>query len=161
MRRKKLMILVVLLMVVSFAAVSTTLYINGSTTISANQTDFNIYYSDASVNGVQDLSVIADDTHISFTTSLATLGEKYVLDYEVTNGSKNYDADLVMECSAGNEYLTVTNEFDDVTNLEALKTRSGKLTLELQKSYAGEEDMDVTITCEIDASGLERTSLGE
>ena len=161
MKKKKTLLLVVLLMAVGFAAVSTTLFINGQTKINANQDDFNVYYSDALVNGVQDKSVIADDTHISFTTTLERLGEKYVLDYEVTNGSKNYDAELVMECTQGNEYLTVTNEFDTTTNLEALKTRSGKLTLELIKSYAGEEDLDVTITCEIDANAIERDSLGE
>ena len=161
MKRKKSVLLVVLLMAVGFAAVSTTLYINGQTKINANQDDFNVYYSDALVNGVQDLSVITDDTQITFTTSLKTLGEKYVLDYDVTNGSKNYDAKLAMECSAGNDYLTVTNEFDTSTNLSSLATRSGKLTLELQKSYAGEEDMDVTITCEIDADAVERDNLGD
>ena len=161
MKRKKSVLLVVLLMAVGFAAVSTTLYINGQTKINANQDDFNVYYSDAKVNGVQDKSVIADDTHITFTTTLETLGEKYVLDYDVTNGSKNYDAEVTMECSEGNEYLSVTNEFDTTTNLEALKTRSGKLTLELKKSYAGDTDMDVTITCTIDANAIERDSLGE
>ena len=159
--KRKNMLLVVLLMAVGFAAVSTTLFINGQTKISANDDDFNVYYSNALVNGIQDLSVITDDTHISFTTTLETLGEKYVLDYDVTNGSKNYDAELVMECTQGNEYLTVTNEFDDSTNLEALKTRSGKLTLELIKSYAGDTDLDVTITCTIDANAIERGSLGE
>ena len=86
MKRKKTIILVVLLMAVGFAAVSTTLFINGQTKINANQDDFNVYYSDAYVNGVQDKSVIEDNIHISFTTELSTLGEKYVLDYEVTNG---------------------------------------------------------------------------
>ena len=161
MKKKKTLLLVVLLMAVGFAAVSTTLYINGQTKINANQDDFNVYYSDALVNGIQDKSVIADDTHITFTTTLETLGEKYVLDYDVTNGSKNYDAKLVMECSEGNDYLTVTNEFDTTTNLEALKTRSGKLTLELIKSYAGDTDMDVTITCTIDENAIERESLAE
>ena len=161
MKKKKTLLLVVLLMAVGFAAVSTTLYINGQTKINANQDDFNVYYSDALVNGIQDKSVIADDTHITFTTTLETLGEKYVLDYDVTNGSKNYDAKLVMECSEGNDYLTVTNEFDTTTNLEALKTRSVKLTLELIKSYAGDTDMDVTITCTIDANAIERESLAE
>ena len=161
MKNKKSMILVVLLMAVGFAAVSTTLYINGTTKINANQDDFNVYYSDALVNGVQDLSVITDDTNITFTTTLETLGQQYVLDYDVTNGSKNYDAELVMECTEGNDYLTVTNEFDTTTNLEALQTRSGKLTLELKKSYAGDNDMDVTITCTINANAIERGSLGE
>ena len=161
MKKRKSILLIVLLMAVGFAAVSTTLYINGQTKINANQDDFNVYYSNALVNGVQDLSVVESETVLTFTTTLSTLGETYELDYEVTNGSKNYDAELTMECTQGNDYLTVTNEFDTDTNLEALQTRSGKLTLELIKSYAGSEDLDVTITCTINANAIERGSLGE
>ena len=160
MKNRKSILLVVLLLAVGFAAISTTLYINGSTKINPNQEDFNVYYSDAYVNGTQDKSVIEDNTHIVFETELSTLGEKYVLDYEVTNGSKNYDAELVMECTGDNEYLTVTNEFDDETILKAKDSREGKLTLELTKSNAG-EDVEVTIACIISANAVERDSLGE
>ena len=126
--KRKYLLTALTIMGIGFAAVSTTLYINGSTKINPNNTDFKVYYSDASVNGTQNLSVIKDDTHISFNTTLDNLGENYILDYDVTNGSKNYDADLEMTCTGGNEYLSVTNEFDDETILEALATRSGKLT---------------------------------
>ena len=160
MKNRKSILLVVLLLAVGFAAVSTTLYINGSTNINPNQDDFNVYYSDAYVNGVQDKSVITDDTHISFTTELSALGEKYVLDYEVANGSKNYDAELIMSCTSSNDYLNITNVFDDETILEARSTRNGTLTLELKKSNAG-EDIDVTIECTIDANAIERTKLNE
>ena len=159
MKNKKSILLVIILMAVGFAAVSTTLFINGQTKINPNQEDFNVYYSDAYVNGTQDKSVIEDNTHIVFETELSTLGEKYVLDYEVTNGSKNYDAELVMECTGDNEYLTVTNDFDTDTILKAKDSREGKLTLELTKSNAG-EDVDVTISCTISANAIERTSLG-
>ena len=113
MKNRKSILLVVLLLAVGFAAVSTTLYINSSTNINPNQDDFNVYYSDAYVNGEKDLSVITDDTHIVFETELSTLGEKYVLDYEVANGSKNYDAELSMTCTSSNDYLNIVNEFDD------------------------------------------------
>ena len=159
MKNKKSILLIIILMAVGFAAVSTTLYINGSTNINPNQDDFNVYYSDAYVNGTQDKSVITDDTHIVFETELSTLGEKYVLDYEVTNGSKNYDAELIMECTGDNEYLTVINNFDTDTILKAKALREGKLTLELTKSNAG-EDVDVTISCTISANATERDSLG-
>ena len=159
MKNRKSILLVVLLLAVGFAAVSTTIYINGSTNIIPNQDDFNVYYSDAYVNGVQNKSVITNDTHIVFETELSTLGEEYILDYEVTNGSKNYDAELVMECTSDNDYLTVTNEFDDDSILVAKDSREGRLTLELTKSNAG-EDVDVTITCIIDANAIERESLG-
>ena len=158
MKRKFLLISLVV-MAVGFAAVSTTLLINGSTLLKANN-DFHVYYSDAYVNGVQDLTVIEDDTHISFKTSLDTLGQEYVLDYEVTNGSKSFDSELVMNCTGGNEYLSVVNDFDDDNILEALNSRTGKLTLTLNKSYVG-SDLDVEIKCTINASAIERDSVKE
>ena len=159
MKRKKTILLVVLLMAVGFAAVSTTLYINGQTKINAYQEDFNVYYSDAYINRTQDKSVIVDDTHILFTTELSSLGEKYELEYEVTNGSKNYDAELDMVCTVGNDYLSVVNEFDDATILESKATRKGKLILQLKKSNTG-DDVEVTIECIIQANAVERISLG-
>ena len=76
MKNRKSILLVVLLLVVGFAAVSTTLYINGSTNINPNQDDFNVYYSDAYVNGTKDLSVIKDDTVIEFTTTFEKINQK-------------------------------------------------------------------------------------
>ena len=56
--KKRTIILVLLLLIVGFAAVSTTLLINGSTIIQANKEDFNVYYSNAFINGIQDKSII-------------------------------------------------------------------------------------------------------
>ena len=95
MNKKYVFLACLLFITVGFAAVSTTLFISGSAMLRANN-DFVVYYSDAYVNGVQDLTVIEDNTHISFKTSLDSLGQEYVLDYEVTNGSKNFDSSLVM-----------------------------------------------------------------
>lgn len=158
--KKRYLMAVIALMAVGFAAISTTLIINGTAKLVENTNDFDVYYSDALVNGVQDLSVINSANEIVFNTTFSTPGEKYVLDYDVTNGSKNYDAELTMVCTGGNEYLSVTNEFDDVDPLVALDTRAGKLTIEMLKSYLG-DDLEVTIECSISASAVERDSLAE
>ena len=159
--KKKGILLVVLLLAVGFAAVTTTLFINGTTNIGTNKSDFDVYYSKAKVNGVEDNTVITDDTHIVFTQEMKKVGETYVLDYDVTNGSRNYDATLTMTCTESNEYLNVTNVFDTDTNLPATETRSGKLTIELKKGYAGETTKEVTIECTINANALERNTLSE
>ena len=155
--RKKYLLIGLLFIAIGFAAVTTTLVINGTSTIKKNSDDFKVYYSDALVNGNQDLSVVVDDTHLSFKTTLDTLGQTYVLDYDVTNSSKIYDAQLTMNCTGGNEYLTVVNSFDTVHNLFATDTRRGKLTLTLAKSYSG-ADMDVEIVCTLGANAVERNS---
>ena len=158
--KKKTILLVVLLLAVGFAAVTTTLFINGTTNIGTNKSDFDVYYSKAKVNGVEDNSVIQDDTHIVFTQEMKKVGETYVLDYDVTNGSRNYDASLTMTCTESNEYLSVTNAFDTDTTLPATETRTGKLTIELIKGYVGETTKEVTIECTINANAVERSSQG-
>ena len=157
--KKKGILLVVLLLAVGFAAVTTTLFINGTTNIGTNKSDFDVYYSKAKVNGVEDNTVITDDTHIVFTQEMKKVGETYVLDYDVTNGSRNYDAELSMTCTESNEYLSVTNAFDTDTTLPATETRTGKLTIELIKGYVGETTKEVTIECTINANALERNTL--
>ena len=159
--KKKGILLVVLLLAVGFAAVTTTLFINGTTNIGTNKSDFEVYYSKAKVNGVEDNTVITDDTHIVFTQEMKKVGETYVLDYDVTNGSRNYDAELSMTCTESNEYLSVTNVFDTDTTLLATETRTGKLTIELIKGYVGETTKEVTIECTISANAVERNTLSE
>ena len=166
-------------MAIGFASVTTTLYINGSAKISSNN-DFKVYYSDAFVNDNQDLSVVVDETHLSFSTTLDTLGESYVLDYDVTNGSKNYDADLEMVCTGGNEWLTVTNEFDDPavvctstdtsyatyltvtdggaldgTTLDRNASDEDTLTVALKQSYVVDTAKTITYTCTIAVDAVE------
>ncbi len=163
MKKRNVLILVILL-AVGFAAVSTTLIINGTLNIAANENDFHVYFSNAIENGVENKNLIKDDTHIAFSQNMSLIGEKYILDYDVTNGSRNYDADLKMNCTESNEYLKVTNEFDEETNLSATETRTGKLTVEVLKAYVGTEEeptKDIEITCEIVANAVERDSLGE
>lgn len=157
MGKKKIIILVVFLLAVGFATVTSVLYINGSINYGTNIDDFEVYYSD--VNGKYAQDIIEDYTHIRFGTTMKSVGEKYVVDYGVTNGSRNYDATLIMECTGSNEYISVTNDFDTSINLPATETRRGRLTVELVKGYVGEEDKKVTIECSINANAVARSSL--
>jgi hypothetical protein len=86
MKNKKSIIVLIVLLAVGFAAVSTTLVINGVIGLSFGELD--VYYSKAVINGVEDNSVIKDKTHIEFDTTMTLVGEKYRIDYDVTNGSK-------------------------------------------------------------------------
>ena len=43
------------------------------------------------------------------------LGESYVIDYDVTNASKYFDAQITMSCTGSTEYLLVQNEYASVT----------------------------------------------
>lgn len=162
MKKGKILVLVMLL-AIGFAAVSTTLVLNGTLNIGENNEDFDVYFSNSLEDGVENKKLIKDDTHISFTKDMSLVGEKYILDYDVTNGSRNYDASISINCTESNEYIKVTNEFDTTSNLLATETRRGTLTIEVLKPFAGtseEPTKDISITCEIVGSAVERDSLG-
>ncbi len=163
MKRKNL-ILLVLLLAIGFAAVSTTLILNGTLNIGENNEDFDVYFSKSIEDGAENNKLIKDDIHLEFSKDMSLVGEKYVLDYDVTNGSRNYDAEITINCTESNEYLKVTNEFDTSEYLLATETRRGKLTIEVLKPYVGdnsEPTKDINITCEIVGNAKERESLAE
>ena len=120
---------IVLFMTVGIAAVSSNLLINGTTQLVSNPNDFLIYFSDVKVNGVQDLSLVEDEATLVFNGEFSVVGDKKEITYDVTNSSKNYDADIEISCTQSTEYLTITNDFDVESNLSARSTRSGALTV--------------------------------
>lgn len=158
-KKRNLMLFAILILAVGFAALATNLNINGSTSVGIGQKDFEVYYSKAMEDGVENNALVEDNTHISFRKAMSAVGEKYVIDYDVTNGSRNYDASVTISCTESTEYLKVTNEFDSTTNLEATETRSGKLTIEVIKPYIGtetESSLDTEISCSIGGEPIER-----
>ena len=162
MKRKNL-ILLVLLLAIGFAAVSTTLILNGTLNIGENNEDFDVYFSKSIEDGAENNKLIKDDIHLEFSKDMSLVGEKYVLDYDVTNGSRNYDAEITINCTESNEYLKVTNEFDTSEYLISTETRRGKLTIEVLKPFVGDSEentKDISISCEIRGNAVERDSLG-
>lgn len=151
--KKRNILILILLMVIGFAAVTTTLVINGRIKVAFHQKEFDVYYSDAFVNGVNDKTVIKADKKIEFSADMTLIDEVYELEYFVTNGSRNYDAELTINCTESNEYLTITNDFENGTVLPATETTEGnKLTVTVAKAYAGTEEeptKDFSILCEI------------
>ena len=158
--KRKVILAAIILMAVGFAAVSTTLYLNGNVSVTSNLDDYDVYYSNAKVNGVEDKTVITDDTHIVFTKEFKSVGDTFTLEYYITNGSRNYDSDVTMSCTSGNDYVTVTNNWVDHTIIESTTTKDGLLTLEMIKGYTGDSDLELRVECEITASAVERESLG-
>ena len=159
--RKKNIIVLVILLVIGFASITSTLVIRGNLRVGINDKDFDVYFSKAIENSIENKKLIKDDTHISFTKDMSLKGETYELEYDVTNGSRNYDADIKINCTESNEYIRVENEFDESEVLEATKTRRGVLRIEVVKPYNGseEETKNIEITCTIVGSALERDIL--
>lgn len=159
MKKTKYLIGIALLfLVVGLAAVTTNLIINGSTNISSNQDDFLVYFSDVKLNGTQNLSLVKNEKELVFNTIFSAVGDKTIIDYDVTNASKNYDATISISCTESNNYLNVTNNFDQKSNLLARSTRTGTLTVELTNAVSTEQSYEVK--CTITGTAVERETEG-
>ena len=101
MKKRASIAISILLLAIGFAAISTTLIINGNTAVSENTDDFTVIFTKATLDGTDVYAnVISEDKKtITFETSeLKTLNQTSVLNYEVTNNSANYDAEVSVNC---------------------------------------------------------------
>ena len=166
MKRKSIIAVTILLLAVGFAAISTTLIINGSTKVGENTDDFSVIFTAASLDGKDVYNSVVDDTKkiITFETSdLKTLNQKSVLSYEVTNNSANYDAEVQVNCKVkGNttaKYTSIKNELKgNATVIKAKETLNGTLTVTLNK--VATEEVREEYVCTLTLNAVERDVLG-
>lgn len=89
---------------------------------------------------------------------MKNVGDEYKIEYQVTNGSSVFDAALNVTCTQGDQLLSITNQFDTSTNLEAKSSRQGTLTLKKVLTNVNEIDDYYPVSCKITASAVDRTS---
>ena len=167
MKKKSMLIIAILLMSIGFAAISTTLVINGNAKVSENNEDFSVIFTAASIDGKDVYTTAVDDTKkiITFTTSeLKTLNQASILTYEVTNNSSNYDANVTVSCvpktGTTAKYTSIKNKLDnDATIVKAKETLNGTLTVTLDKTST--EEVSEEYTCKLEFSAVERDTLGK
>ncbi len=168
MKKKREIMLLVILLAIGFAAVSTTLVLNGVIGLGESD-DFKIIFTSASIDGTKRNDVISSDkTTINYETkTLTTVDEESELVYEATNTSRNYDAEVSIECNivdnegnrleGNNIYVDMTYEPNGMTLLSG-ETKSGKVHARLLKAVT--EPMDINIKCTLNATPKERDTLG-
>ncbi len=166
MKKKSMLIIAILLMSIGFAAISTTLILNGNAKVSENNEDFSVIFTAASVDGKDVYSSVVDETKktITFTTSeLKTLNQTSILTYEVTNNSSNYDANVTVTCvpktGTTAKYTSIKNKLDnDATVIKAKETLNGTLTVTLDK--VATETVTEEYTCKLEFNAVERDTIG-
>ena len=146
MKKKSMLIIAILLMSIGFAAISTTLIINGNAKVSENNEDFSVIFTAASIDGKDVYTTAVDETKktITFTTGeLKTLNQTSILTYEVTNNSANYDAEVKVTCvpkeGTTAKYTSIKNKLENDATIvkakEALKNHFGESTCSDNGSY--------------------------
>ena len=166
MKKKSMLIVAILLMSIGFAAISTTLIINGNAKVSENNGDFSVIFTAASIDGKNVYSTAVDETKktITFETSeLKTLNQTSILTYEVTNNSSNYDANVSVTCvpktGTTAKYTSIKNKLEnDATVVKAKETLNGTLTVTLDK--VATESVTEEYTCKLEFNAVERDTLG-
>ena len=166
MKNKSMLIVAILLMAIGFAAVSTTLVINGNAKVSENEEDFSVIFTAASIDGKDVYNSVIDDTKkiITFETSeLKTLNQTSILTYEVTNNSSNYDAEVKITCvpkeGTTAKYTSIKNKLENyVTEVLAKKSVNGILTITLDKMPT--EEVSEEYTCKLEFNAVERETVG-
>ena len=166
MKKKSMLIVAILLMSIGFAAISTTLIINGNAKVSENNEDFSVIFTAASIDGNDVYSSAVDETKktITFTTSdLKTLNQTSILTYEVTNNSSNYDAEVNVTCvpkeGTTAKYTSIKNELEgNATKVLAKESVNGTLTVTLNKTAT--EEVREEYVCTLTLNAVERDNLG-
>ena len=166
MKKKSMLIIAILLMSIGFAAISTTLILNGNAKVSENNEDFSVIFTAASIDGNDVYASVVDETKktITFTTSeLKTLNQTSILTYEVTNNSSNYDARVSVTCvpktGTTAKYTSIKNKLEnDATVVKAKESLNGTLTITLDK--VATESVTEEYTCKLEFNAVERDTLG-
>ena len=167
MKKKGGIVVAILLLAVGFAAISTTLIMNGTTKVGENTDDFSVIFTAATLDGTDVYkNVISEDKKtITFETNdLKTLNQTSVLNYEVTNNSANYDAEVQVNCKTKEnttaKYTSIKNELDgNATVIKAKETLNGTLTVTLNKTAI--EEVREEYVCELTFNAVERDTIGE
>ncbi len=168
MKKRNIMILVFML-VIGFAAVSTTLVINGNLNIGYNEENFSssvVYTRAETEDGTAEIN--QDDKNITFETNkLENVNQTATLEFDVTNKSRNYNAEVTIKCGlkenfeSFSEYLNIETDITSPFKLESSETKTGRLVVTLKKAYDKALETTAEIECELVATPEERDSLGD
>ena len=104
MKKNYFMLLILLIMVVGYAATQMKIDIKGNTTLSENTSDFNVYLANLKLNGteIEGINATKDGYEIN-------VPSKGTLEYDVINDSTEYDVEATVECEEETGANEVTN----------------------------------------------------
>ena len=167
MKKRNLMIIVFML-IIGFAAVSTTLVINGNLNIGYNE-DFStsvVYTRAETEDGTAEIN--QNEKNITFETKkLENVSETAILEFDVTNKSRNYNASVTINCGlkenfeSFSEYLNIETDITSPFKLISSETKTGRLVVTLKKAYDKDLETTAEIECKLVATPEERETLGD
>ncbi len=152
---KKIIFILLLLITVGFASLTTSLYINGTISVGNNASDFDVYFSEATLDTVESDKIIFSEDRRTITYT--SIKKTSVIDYKVKNNSTQYGADVTVTCDIpSSEYISIEVTFDGNTvpldspvNIDAQKTKKGKIVITVTSSST-ESTESLELSCTLD-----------
>lgn len=158
MKTRNILILIFLL-VIGFASITTSLYINGLIKLGFNSDDFVVRFVNANIDGVDTPNAInSDGTIINYSTKeLAHIGDESSLIFDIKNSSTQYDAMVEISCDIDNpqykEFYSLSKNIPSI--IRAGETKSGDIVIELIKSSL--EKLEENFICTITSTPVGRS----
>ena len=166
--RKRNVIILIFLLLIGFASVTSTLVINGNLNIGYNE-DFSssvVYTRAETEDGTAEIN--QNEKNITFETKkLENVSETATLEFDVTNKSRNYNASVTINCGlkenfeSFSEYLNIETDITSPFKLESSETKTGRLVVTLKKAYDKDLETTAEIECKLVATPEERETLGD
>ena len=101
------------------------------------------------------------------TEKLENVNQTSVLEFDVTNKSKDYDASVTINCGlteefkSYSEYVRIDTDLLNPFELLSGSTKTGQVTVEMIKAFNEELTKDIQFECKLIATPKERDTLGE
>ncbi|MCR5223570.1 MAG: InlB B-repeat-containing protein [Bacilli bacterium] len=157
-------LVLILLLVVGFATISTNVIINTGANLSFNENYFNVIFTEATTDGTYTIS--EDKQEINYATkNLSTVGDKAIIEYKVKNDSYQYDAnvlvDTILNSDSNADKYNITYEILDSENsysLESKRTVTAKVIVELIKSVSS--PINISMKLKLNLTAVGRTTEG-
>ncbi|MCH5167329.1 MAG: hypothetical protein J1F35_05490 [Erysipelotrichales bacterium] len=160
--------LIVLLMVIGFAATTITLQVKGYINLFFDEDTFEssiIFSSVKSNDGTTTL--LEQDTIFTLDTKEFTeVGDTATVDFIITNNSEHYDAEVLIECGLKEEsklfenYVTIEGLPEEPISLKSGKSDFESLTIKYSQQTAA-ESFEVGIACKIDPTALPKAEVDD
>lgn len=161
--QKKYVLILIILLTIGFAAVTTTLLIRGNVGIGLKEKDFDVYFSNVYLNDVKHNEFISSDGKtITFATEkLIDVGDQAILRYEIMNSSTQYDATIDLKFNKEeieNEYISVEmeQEYDDDL-IKASDKGTGSIIITLKQAALEEKSIDFKVSMDANATSVDST----
>ncbi|MBS5806129.1 MAG: hypothetical protein KIC90_03035 [Firmicutes bacterium] len=153
------LVVAVLVLGVGYALTTIELKVNGDITVSPDDSNFDVNFTDASITTAGTLTGktdVADKGNGKTATlsvkTLKTVGEKVIAEYTITNNSKaGINATLTNPVATqtnddAKDYYTVTAELADTNSIAPNGTKKLTVTVELVKAPLDEVTGNFTVT---------------